>query len=121
MANLLGTLGSIYSTPGKVKLSTAPTKVMTGLETDLDWSQHNVFKKTITATSTFTFSNTIDGVSVLFVVVNNTASGKIINLPSGLKWAGGVAISTIAANTSVIFSFIKIDGQIYCSAIEGLA
>lgn len=121
MANVLGTLGSIYSTPGKVKLSTAPVKVMTALETDLDWSQFNVFKKNITASTIFTFSNTVDGVSVLLLVTNATISGKTINLPAGIKWAGGVMISTIAANTSVIFSFIKIDGQIYCSAIEGLA
>jgi len=121
MANLLGTLGSIYSNAGKVKLSTAPVKVMTALETDIDWSQHNIFKRDIAAAATFTFSNTVDGVSILFLAVNNTISGKIINLPAGIKWAGGAAITTIAANTSVIFSFIKIDGQIYCSAIEGLA
>jgi hypothetical protein len=121
MANLLGTLGSIYSTPGKVKLSTAPTKVMTALETDLDWSQYNIFKKDITATSTFTFSNSIDGVSILFLVVNNTVSGKTVNLPAGIKWAGGFPVTIISANTSVIFSLIKIDGTIYCSAIDSIA
>lgn len=121
MANLLGTLGSIYSTPGKVKLSTAPVKVMTALETDLDWSQFNIFKKTITATSTFTFSNTIDGVSILFLVVNNTVSGKVVNLPAGIKWAGGFPVTSVNANTSVMFSLIKIDGDIYCSAIDSIA
>ena len=120
MANLLGTLGSIYSTPGKIKLSTAPVKVMTALETDLDWSQFNIFKKSITAASTFTFSNTIDGVSILLLVVNSTVSGKVVNLPAGIKWAGGTPIVTVPTNTAVMFSLIKIDGDIYCSAIDSL-
>lgn len=121
MANVLGTLGSIYSTPGKVKLSTAPVKVMTVLETDLDWSQYNIFKKNITAPLTITFSNTIDGVSILFLVTNATISGKVVTLPAGIKWAGGTPISTITANTSVMFSLIKIDSIIYCSAIDAIA
>lgn len=121
MANVLGTLGSIYSTPGKVKLSTAPVKVMTALETDLDWSQFNIFKKNITAALTITFSNTIDGVSILFLVTNATISGKVVTLPAGIKWAGGAPVTTIPANTSAIFSLIKIDSIIYCSAIDAIA
>lgn len=120
MANVLGTLGSIYSTPGKVKLSTAPVKVMTALETDLDWSQFNIFKKNITAPLTITFSNTVDGVSILLLVTNATLSGKAITLPAGIKWAGGTAITIISANTAVMFSLIKIDGIVYCSAIDSL-
>jgi hypothetical protein len=121
MANVLGTLGSIYSTPGKVKLSTAPVKIMSALETDLDWSQFNIFKKNITATLTITFSNTIDGVSILFLVTNATISGKTISLPAGIKWAGGFPVTSVNANTSVMFSLIKIDGTIYCSAIDSIA
>lgn len=121
MANLLGTLGSIYSTPGKVKLSTAPVKVMTALETDLDWSQFNIFKKDITGLLTITFSNTIDGISILFLVTNATVTAKTVVLPTGIKWAGGAPVTAVPANTSVIFSLIKIDGIIYCSAIDAIA
>jgi hypothetical protein len=121
MANVLGTLGSIYSTPGKVKLSTAPVKVMTALETDLDWSQFNVFKKNITAPLTITFSNTIDGVSILFLVTNATISGKVITLPAGIKWAGAAPVTSVDANTAAIFSLVKIDGIFYCSTVIGMA
>jgi hypothetical protein len=121
MANVLGTLGSIYSTPGKVKLSTAPVKIMTALETDLDWSQFNVFKKNATASITFTFSNTLDGVSILLLVTNATISGKAVTLPVGIKWAGGVPVTSVDANTSAIFSLVKIDGIFYCSTVIGMA
>lgn len=121
MANLLSNLGSIYSAAGKVKLSAAPVKIMTSLESNLDWSQFNIFKKSITDSTIITFSNDLEGVSILFVAVNSTLTSKLITLPEGLKWAGGAPITSISANTSIMFSLIKIDGDIYCSAVDSMA
>jgi len=57
--------------------------------TTIDWSQGNSFYKTLSANTTFTFSNAVDG-QVITICLLNTTSNYTVTWPS-MKWAGGTA------------------------------
>lgn len=115
----MANMGSLMSLNTKVKMATAPTVVLSQSQSDLDWTTYNIFKKELTATTAFTFSQTVDSVSIILVLINNTASDIAVSFPSGVKWPGSVT-SSVAASTSAVVTFIKVDGIIYCSALTGM-
>ena len=57
--------------------------------TNIDWSTSNSFYKTLSANTTFTFSNAVDG-QVITICLLNTTSNYTVTWPS-MKWAGGTA------------------------------
>lgn len=82
----------------------------------IDWSTGLVFKKTLGANSTFTFSNTKDGQTIV-VALTNTASNYTVTWPT-VSWSGGSApTQTIGAKTDV-YTFIKIGSTIYGSVVQ---
>ena len=115
----MANIGSLMSLRTKVKLATASTIVLSQSEFDLDWTTYNIFKKNLTATSAFTFSQTVDSVSIVLVLINNTESDIAVSFPSGVKWPGSIT-SSVAASTSAVVTFIKVDGVVYCSALTGM-
>jgi len=66
----------------------------------IDWSVSNSFYKTLSANTTFTFSNAVDG-QVITICLLNTTSNYTVTWPT-IKWAGGTApIMTTGAHYDV--------------------
>jgi hypothetical protein len=87
---------------------------------DINWAAGAVFAKTLTANSTFTFSNTTDG-DTKIVALTNTASNYTVTWPAGIKWTGGAApVQTTGAKTDV-YTFVKIGSTIYGSVVQNLS
>lgn len=96
---------------------TGPTYASASLAAlDIDWATASAFYKTLAANSTFTFSNLADG-RTISVALTNTASNYTVTWPT-VSWAGGVApTQTTGAHTDV-YTFIRINGTIYGSAVQ---
>jgi hypothetical protein len=87
--------------------------------TNLDWSNADIHYKDISADTTFTFSNNINGKSIL-VVINNTD----VN-PHAITWPAGVYKSpsydgNVEAQTETVFTFFQSNNKIYISEIKEL-
>ena len=66
---------------------------------NIDWSLGNVFTKTLSANTTFTFSNVT--AKTIIVWITNTASNYTVTWPTAI-WSGGVApVQTIGAKTDI--------------------
>jgi hypothetical protein len=75
--------------------------------TDIDWSQGNHFTKTLSANTTFTFSNLPpSGMAQTIVVeITNTASNYTVTWPSA-TWTGGVQPTQTTGAKTDIWTFI---------------
>ena len=95
-------------------VSLHPPSAITG--TDIDWAVSNVFTKTLGANTTFTFSNSASGETII-VALTNTAGNYTVTWPTVI-WAGGVApTQTVGAKTD-IYTFIKIGSTIYGNVVQ---
>lgn len=75
---------------------------------DIDCSQGNYFTKTISATSTFTFSNVPSSRAYMFALEVTHTSGTI-NWPASVKWPFDTP-PTLTTGTTHIFVFITDNG-----------
>lgn len=88
--------------------------------TVIDWSLGKLYSKTLSANTTFTFVNAVDGVEIE-VALTNTASNYTVTWPSGIKWVGGSApTQTVGAKTDV-YRFRQIGTVIYATAAQNLS
>jgi hypothetical protein len=95
-----------------------PTVVMASGIVDIDWSASANYYKAINANTTFTFSNALDGQQVTLIVAAD-ATARTVAFPS-VKWKDASAQGTsVAAGKQNLYSFIKINGNIYATCIEG--
>ena len=82
----------------------------------IDWSEGNIFTKSISVDSTFTFANANDGQTLIVQITNTDASNdRELTFPT-CKWVGGEAITTIVQDTITIYTFIKIGSDIIANA-----
>lgn len=90
-----------------------PSMVIPAL--NIDWNGGAVFSKTLTGNSTFTFSNALDGETIVVAVTNT--STFTVTWPT-VSWSGGTPpVQTTGAHTDV-YTFIKIGSVIYGSAVQ---
>jgi hypothetical protein len=85
----------------------------------IDWATGASFTKTLSASTTFTFANSLPGQEIR-VAITNTASNYTVAWPASptLKWSGGSApTQTIGAKTDV-YTFVNIGGVIYGSVVQ---
>ena len=85
----------------------------------IDWATAVSFSKTLSASTTFTFSNSLPGQQIT-VAITNTVANYTVTWPSSptLKWSGGVApVQTVGAKTDV-YTFVNIGGVIYGSVVQ---
>ena len=75
---------------------------------DIDCGLGNYFTKTISGTSTFTFSNAPSGKSFAFTL-EVTHTGGTITWPSAVKWPADTA-PTLTTGTTHLFVFVTDDG-----------
>lgn len=85
----------------------------------IDWATGASFSKTLSASTTFTFSNSLPGQEIR-VAITNTVANYTVAWPASptLKWSGGSApTQTIGAKTDV-YTFVNIGGVIYGSVVQ---
>jgi hypothetical protein len=82
----------------------------------IDWALGNVFTKTLSANTTFTFSNMTDGQTIV-VRLTNTASNYTVTWPT-VKWSGGVAPTMTIGAKDDVYTFIRIGSTTYGSAVQ---
>ena len=85
----------------------------------IDWATGASFSKTLSASTTFTFSNSLPGQEIR-VAITNTVANYTVTWSSSptLKWSGGVApVQTVGAKTDV-YTFVNIGGVIYGSVVQ---
>lgn len=81
---------------------------------DLDWDLANIFAKSISIATTFTFSNTPDGKIIIFKISNTSASSVTVSWPSSVVSSD----NTIGANKTKIYTFVSSGTSIYASSLE---
>lgn len=75
---------------------------------DIDCSAGTFFTKTITANSTFTFSNVPNDSAYAFTLALTHTSG-VVTLPASVRWSGGVT-PALTPNRVHLFTFLTYDG-----------
>ena len=83
----------------------------------VDGSKGTVFAKTISSSSTFTFSNFSDGSTIVIAV---TTTGSYTATFPTAKWPGGSQPTQTASGTDV-YTFINIGGTIYANVVQAFA
>lgn len=87
---------------------------------NIDWSLGDTFYKTISSASTFTFSNDVNGKSIVVAITNSSASDRAVTWPGGvladLNYDG-----TVVAGTTSLFTFVKIAGTVYVAEMKEIA
>jgi hypothetical protein len=76
---------------------------------DVDCSLGNYFTKSISANSTFTFTNAPASRSYAFTLEVNVTGSRTITWPTAVRWPGGTAPSLQAGKTH-LFMFLTDDG-----------
>lgn len=83
----------------------------------IDWSTGSVFTKTLSANSTFTFSNIGSGQTIV-VRLTNTASNFTVTWPGGVLWSGGTAPTQTVGAKSDIYTFVNDGSTTYGSVVQ---
>lgn len=103
---------------GTTPTLTAPVYTQASISAlNIDWDSASVHYKTLAANSTITFSNDSDGQQVV-VALTNTASNYTVTWPAGVKWSGGSAPTQTTGAKTDVYTFVKINGTVYGSAVQ---
>jgi hypothetical protein len=87
--------------------------------TQIDWSVAYIYRKTLSANTTFTFVNAVDGMQIR-IALTNTASNYTVTWPA-VRWTGGAApTQTVGAKTD-LYTFTKIGTVIYGTVVQDLS
>lgn len=98
------------------RLARLGVQVDLGGGTDIDGSAGDVFYKTLSANTTFTFSNMADGY-VFTVRVLNTASNYTVTWPT-VSWQAGIAPTQTIGAKSDVYTFVRVNGVYYGTAVQ---
>ena len=113
-----GTSGTSFSSPYVGNLNgTAGQSWMSsyGATAGINWNNGNVQTHTLTASTTFTFSNPNNGATYILAVKQAAAGNYVINWPS-ITWVGGATpVMTATANKTDIYTFIYVSNIYYGS------
>lgn len=116
VASVNGKTGVVILTESDIDPS--PTSAVAA--SNIDWSLSKTYSKTLSANTTFTFSNDTDGQTIV-VAITNTAGNYTVAWPAAVQWSGGTEpVQTIGAFTDVI-TFVKIGSTIYGSSVQNFS
>jgi hypothetical protein len=87
---------------------------------DIDWSLEGVYYKSISAATTFTFSNDSDGQTILIIIENTDVSAQAITWPAGVKTDPNYD-GNVEPSTESIFTLVKSNGSIYIAEVKELS
>lgn len=103
------------STPTRKRLATEAAPVAIAAS-DINWNLGSTFTKTLAANTTFTFSNAVDGRTIV-VAVTNTASNFTVAW-TGVIWSGGTVPTQTGGAKTDVYTFVKVGAAIYGSAVQ---
>jgi hypothetical protein len=90
---------------------------------DVNWSSGRVFYKSVSADSTFTFSNyngtVANGKVISLIIINTSGAAITVTFPSGIKVKSGFVLSVPAGQANV-YTFIRANSITYASFVDGL-
>ena len=113
-----GTSGTSFSSPYAGNLNgTSGQSWMSsyGATAGINWNNGNVQTHTLTASTTFTFSNPNNGATYILAVKQAAAGNYVINWPS-ITWVGGATpVMTATANKTDIYTFVYVSSIYYGS------
>lgn len=85
----------------------------------IDWSTGSFFTKTLSANTTFTFSNRTSG-QTISVRLTNTASNYTVTWPT-VKWVGASAPTMTVGAKSDVYTFIYDGTDVFGSAVQNMS
>lgn len=91
--------------------------IITG--TNIDWNVADYRFQTLSANTTFTFSNQSEAETIT-VVLTNTAGNFTVTWPVGIRWTGGFAPVMSIGPRSDLYTFVVINGIIWASYVQNL-
>jgi len=99
----------------------AETKVAMGSATAVNLEEGNVFSKTISGTTTLTFTNPSSAAATSFSLILTNGGSATLNFPSAVDWSAATA-PTLTQSGIDILTFTTIDGgNIWYGIVSGLA
>jgi len=84
---------------------------------DIIWKDGGVFYKDISADSTFTLTDTMDGATILVILKNTDTLDHAITWSETLVFDANYD-GNIVAGTESVFTFAKSNGKIYVSEVR---
>lgn len=88
--------------------------------TDINWSLGSIYQRSVSSNTTFTFSSSVSGQTIIVKIENTDSLPVTVNFPSSVQWSNDTPIDSIDGESSNIYTFINIGGDIYASTIENL-
>jgi hypothetical protein len=86
---------------------------------NIDWDLSDMFHDTVTANTTYTFTNSTQNKSVVVVVHNTSGSTVTIDFPAGIYKEAGTL--TIDPGLAAVYTFISVNSNIYFAAVSNLS
>ena len=86
---------------------------------NIDWSAGDVQYKSISAATTFTFSNAVNG-STIIVAIAADGVDRTVAFPAGILKSPNYS-GIVVANTESVFTFVRANNKIYLSEIGELS
>lgn len=108
--------GTGQTTVAAAAVALTPASVTPGALA-IDWSAGQVFTKTISGNSTFTFTNSVDGETIILIL---TTTGAFTATFPTTKWPGGSQPVQTSTGTDV-YTFIKTGSTFYASVVQAMA
>ena len=105
-----------FSAVSTKALSSTVTTLTGTNSVDVDWSLSNTFVKTLSGTTTITFSNTTSG-QIITIALTNTTNNYTVTWPA-ISWAGGSPPLQTTGTKTDIYTIIKINSTFYGSYVQ---
>ncbi|MBL0174118.1 MAG: hypothetical protein IPP94_02450 [Ignavibacteria bacterium] len=83
---------------------------------DIDWSSAEVFADTLNSATNYTFTNMIDGKTIVVAITN--PSSYTVTWPAAVKWPYSRTPVQSGANRTDIWTFIKVNAIVYGTVVQ---
>jgi len=106
-----GTAVLADSTTGRLTLKSRTVTPAAIAASNINWNDSDIQTITLTANTTFTFSNTADGQTVRVFVTN--PGTFVVTWPATVKWKGGTAPVQTTLTKTDIYELVQVGGLVY--------
>lgn len=109
------TNNTVYTPNLEVKSSITYNSISLS-DNNIEWDKGSYFYKTLTSSTTFTFSSDSDGKTIeLYLTQDASIGGWVASFPNTVKWSNGLIPSSSGTtiNNTDIYRFTKVNGNIY--------
>ena len=99
----------------------AETKVAMGSATAVNLENGNVFSKTISGTTTLTFTNPSSAAATSFSLILTNGGSATLNFPSAVDWSAATAPTLTASGIDILTFTTIVGGTIWYGIVAGQA